>query len=129
MDTVLEELRQVVSDMLDIELGDVKEDSCLVSDLGAESIDLLELSLAIASRFDIKVDEDAIFLKRIAFYKKEAEEQEKDVISHIGKKYPFLSNERIRELILDIKGFASPVKIRDLQSYVLWKQDVGQIGK
>jgi len=128
MDTVLEEMRQIISDILDIEIEDIKPDTCLVKDLGAESIDLLELSIALGSRFDIKVDEDSMFLKKIAFYKREAEEQGKDTLSHIGKKYPFLSKDEIKKLLPDIKGFVSPVRIQDLVSYVLWKQGTEQIG-
>ena len=60
MDASLQDrLRQLVSSQLGVELDEVIEDARILDDLGADSLDVVELVMAIEEAFDIVVpDED-----------------------------------------------------------------------
>ncbi len=52
-------LRQLVSSQLGVEFDEVVEDARILDDLGADSLDVVELVMAIEETFDIVVpDED-----------------------------------------------------------------------
>ncbi len=56
---VLEEVKKAIADHLGVELGSIKEDSKLIDDLGADSLDLVELTMDLEEKFSIKIpDED-----------------------------------------------------------------------
>ena len=51
---------EVVVDQLDCDAAEVKEDSKFIEDLGADSLDVVELVMALEEEFDIEIpDEDA----------------------------------------------------------------------
>ena len=50
-----EELRALVVDQLDVEPDDVRLESDLVADLGADSLDVVELVMAIEEAFDLSI--------------------------------------------------------------------------
>lgn len=57
--TVLE-MREIVAEQLDVPLEEVKLESSFVDDLGADSLDLVELIMAMEEKFGFSVpDEDA----------------------------------------------------------------------
>ena len=57
---MLERVREVVAEQLGCDTEDVKEDSKFVEDLGADSLDVVELVMALEEEFDIEIpDEDA----------------------------------------------------------------------
>ncbi|MGD2174137.1 MAG: acyl carrier protein, partial [Candidatus Brocadiaceae bacterium] len=56
---VLERVREAVSDVLGVSVGEVAQDSRLVEDLGAESIQIMELIAALADEFEVELDEQA----------------------------------------------------------------------
>jgi len=57
---MLEKVKAVVVDQLDCDPGEVKEDSKFIEDLGADSLDVVELVMALEEEFDIEIpDEDA----------------------------------------------------------------------
>jgi len=114
---VFEEVSDCLTDILDLDPRDVTPETYVVRDLDAESIDLLELSVALNSRFKMEIDDDEIFLKSLRYYIDEAEKDNRDVADYISKKFPSLPEDRITEILLDIHG--GPVlKVRDLVSYV-----------
>lgn len=64
MATVEERLRNVVVEQLDVEEDKVKKDASFIGDLGADSLDVVELVMAMEEEFDIEVpDEDAEKIK------------------------------------------------------------------
>ena len=120
MDT-LEKIKTILIDILDIEEDQITPETYLIRDLGAESIDLLELAVSLNSAFKIKIIDDEIFLNKLRLYLNEAEEKKENSVLFIAKKYPFLSKDRITEILNDInKGPA--LKIKDLENYVLFKK-------
>ena len=58
MSDTLERIKNVTADLLKIDLNLIKEESKFVEDLGAESIQSIELVAAFEEEFDIEMDED-----------------------------------------------------------------------
>ena len=58
MDTAAR-IKKVVAELLKIETGRIKDDSRFVEDLGADSMQSIELVAAFEEEFDIEMDEDA----------------------------------------------------------------------
>ena len=57
---LLDEVKEVVIEQLDCDPAEVKEDSKFIEDLGADSLDVVELVMALEEKFDIEIpDEDA----------------------------------------------------------------------
>ncbi len=54
-DTVLEETRKAIAETLNIDLDRIKPDSSLIKDLGAESLDFLDINYRLEQRFGIKM--------------------------------------------------------------------------
>ena len=57
---ILEKVCSIVSEQLSVEAGEVKSDSNFQNDLGADSLETVELVIALEEEFDIEIpDEDA----------------------------------------------------------------------
>jgi acyl carrier protein len=57
---LLDDVKEVVIEQLDCDPAEVKEDSNFIEDLGADSLDVVELVMALEEKFDIEIpDEDA----------------------------------------------------------------------
>jgi acyl carrier protein len=119
MDTLFE-IRTSLGEILDIEALEITAETYVIRDLGAESIDLLELSVAINSRFKVEVNEDEVFLRTLRVFLNEAEKDGQDPLDYLRRKYPFLGEGRVGEILVDMDG--GPVlKVKDLTAYVSWR--------
>jgi acyl carrier protein len=49
----------VVADQLSVEASEIRPESSFQDDLGADSLDLVELIMAMEEEFDIKIDDEA----------------------------------------------------------------------
>ncbi|WP_198471213.1 acyl carrier protein [Acetomicrobium sp. S15 = DSM 107314] len=59
-DEVMKRLKEIVMDRLDVEEDQIKPEASFVEDLGADSLDIVELIMGIEEEFDIEIpDEDA----------------------------------------------------------------------
>lgn len=57
---LLDDVREVVVEQLNVNPDEVKEESKFVEDLGADSLDVVELVMALEEKFDIEIpDTDA----------------------------------------------------------------------
>lgn len=57
---ILSRLKVIVIDRLDVEEGQIKNEASFIEDLGADSLDIVELIMGIEEEFDIEIpDEDA----------------------------------------------------------------------
>jgi acyl carrier protein len=56
--TVEDRVKQVTARLLKVDMADVKPESHFVRDLGAESIQSIELVAAFEEEFDIEMDQD-----------------------------------------------------------------------
>ena len=118
---IFAELKKMLEELLDIEGGDITRETFLIQDLGAESIDLLELAVAINSHFNIAVNDDEIFLTRFRLYTTEAKQTKTEAVSYITGKYPFLTPSRVGEILSRIKE-GPQLKVKDLIRYIEHKQ-------
>ena len=56
---ILEKVCSIVSEQLSVEAGEVKSDSNFQNDLGADSLDTVELVMALEAAFDIEIPDEA----------------------------------------------------------------------
>ena len=57
---VLARLKEIIIDRLDVEEEQIRPEASFVEDLGADSLDIVELIMGIEEEFDIEIpDEDA----------------------------------------------------------------------
>jgi acyl carrier protein len=57
---LFDDVKEVVVEQLNVSPDEVKEESKFVEDLGADSLDVVELVMALEEKFDIEIpDEDA----------------------------------------------------------------------
>ena len=56
---ILEKVCSIVSEQLSVEAGEVKPDSNFKNDLGADSLDTVELVMALEEAFDIEIPDEA----------------------------------------------------------------------
>ena len=73
---MLEKIKSIVADQLGVDEDKVTEDASFIDDLGADSLDTVELIMAFEEEFDVEIpDEDAQKIKTV-----------KDVIEYIESK-------------------------------------------
>lgn len=58
MSDVLERVKKIVVENLDVEADKVIESASFIDDLGADSLDLVELVMAFEEEFDIEIADD-----------------------------------------------------------------------
>jgi len=65
-DELFEKIKTVVVDQLGVEEDDVTEDAAFVDDLGADSLDIVELVMALEEEFGVSIpDEQAEKIKTV----------------------------------------------------------------
>ncbi len=75
MASIDERVKQIVAEQLGVDEDQVTEDASFMDDLGADSLDTVELVMALEEEFDIEIsDEDAEKIQTV-----------KDAIDYIGK--------------------------------------------
>lgn len=75
MASVSEKVKQIVAEQLGVDEGEVTATASFVDDLGADSLDQVELVMAFEEAFDLEIpDEDAEKIKTV-----------KDAVDYIGK--------------------------------------------
>ncbi len=118
--SIFEKIRDIIADLLDIEEDEITLESYLIRDLGAESIDLLELAVALNSTFNIEINDDEIFLKTLRLYLTEAKEKKEDTSSYLAVRFPFLEKKRIEEIMEDLEK-GPVIKVKDIVRYVAFR--------
>jgi acyl carrier protein len=56
---MLEKVRSIIARELGVDADTITEDSHIINDLGADSLDAVELIMALEEAFDIEIDDDA----------------------------------------------------------------------
>lgn len=117
---VFEGIRESLTEILDVEPDCITPETYLVRDLSAESIDLLELSVALNARFKIEMNEDQVFLKTLRLCLNQAPQDGDSAAGRIAGEFPHLGGERVGEILGDLDG--GPVlRVKDIASYVSWR--------
>lgn len=63
---MLEELKNIICDFVDIDPGTINEDSVLRTDLGLNSFDLVNVAVAVESRYNVTIpDKDISSIKTV----------------------------------------------------------------
>jgi len=118
----LEKIRAILEDLLDLDGREISGETYLVRDLGAESIDLLELAVSLNREFGINVLDSEVFLWRLRMHLVDARKSKIDELSYIAGKYPHLDSARISDILADLdKGPA--LKVKDIISYVNYHRE------
>ena len=55
---MLEKIRTIIADQLSVEESSIQPDTSLTKDLEADSLDFVELIMALEDTFDVKIEED-----------------------------------------------------------------------
>ncbi len=65
-DEIYDKVKEVIVDQLSVEEDDVTEDASFVDDLGADSLDIVELVMALEEQFGVSIpDEQAEKIKTV----------------------------------------------------------------
>ncbi|MCR4587331.1 MAG: acyl carrier protein [Lachnospiraceae bacterium] len=54
----LEKLKQIIADVLNVDVNEITEDSTFTDDLGADSLDVYQIIMGIETEFGLEVDND-----------------------------------------------------------------------
>ncbi len=68
-----DKIKKIIAEKLSVDLGAVADDAALVDDLGADSLDLVELIMSMEEEFDVEIPDE----------KAEAMRTVKDAIEYI----------------------------------------------
>ena len=61
-----DKVRDIVSQQLDVDKAGIKDESAFIDDLGADSLDIVELVMAMEEEFEIEIpDEEAENIKTV----------------------------------------------------------------
>ena len=58
-EAIFEKVRSIVVEQLSVDAGEVKPESSFQNDLGADSLDTVELVMALEEAFDIEIPDEA----------------------------------------------------------------------
>ena len=58
MDNIEQQVKKVVAEQLSINEADIKDDSAFIADLGADSLDTVELVMALEENFGIEIPDE-----------------------------------------------------------------------
>ena len=59
-DALEQRIRAIIADQLGVDLSEVRAEASILDDLGADSLDLVELVMALEEEFDIEVPDDDV---------------------------------------------------------------------
>ena len=57
---VLEKMKQILSEQLDADIDSITPETDIADDLGADSLDVVEMLMAIEDEFDIEIPDDKV---------------------------------------------------------------------
>ena len=57
---VLEKIKKIISEQLEVDQSIISEGSSITGELGADSLDLVDLAMSIEDEFDIELSDEAL---------------------------------------------------------------------
>lgn len=57
---IFDKVKDLISEQLDVKADDITEDSTIQDDLGADSLDVVDLVMAIEDEFGVEIPEDQV---------------------------------------------------------------------
>ncbi len=58
MSSIEDRIKKIISDQLNVKLEDISNDKHFINDLGADSLDVIELIMALEEEFDIEISDE-----------------------------------------------------------------------
>ncbi len=117
-------IRSILAEILDLDPARITPETYVIRTLKAESIDLLEIGVAMQHRLGISVDDDLLFLKNVRTVLIRAEHDGKAPLEALKSQYPYLPEQRLREILDDLPA-GPALRVVDLVAYA---QAFGQDG-
>jgi len=109
-------IRSILAEILDLDVDQISPETYVIRTLKAESIDLLEIGVAMQHRLGIAVDDDVLFLKNVRTVLNRAERDAKNPLDALKEQYPHLSENRLQHILDDLS--AGPVlRVEDIVAY------------
>jgi acyl carrier protein len=105
---VYPKVAQIIADALGLDVGDVKPAAPLIEELGAESIDFLDLVFRLERAFGVKIPRGKI-VEDARGELAESDFEQKGVLTEIG-------NKRLRDFLSEVPAerFKTPMKSADI---------------
>ena len=122
---VLEKIQIALVDALGVDEEDVTQEATLVGDLGAESIDFLDIVFRLEKAFDIKIPRGELFPEDIltdAKYVQEGKVTEEGV-SELRKRMPFANLEEFSKNPV-VQDFGNLLTVADMCRFMESKVEV-----
>lgn len=117
----------ILAEILDMDPAEITPDTYVIRSLKAESIDLLEIGVAMQHKLGIAVDDDCLFLKNVRIVLARAERNGAEPLFALRAEFPHLSEDRLTEILADLS--AGPVlQVRDLVAYARGALATGKEG-
>ena len=83
---IFEQVKKILCDQLDLDEEQVTEDSEVIDDLGADSLDIVDLVMTLEEEFDTEIpDEDIENLRTVGDIVKYIEERSAEIITSSGE--------------------------------------------
>jgi acyl carrier protein len=60
MNTIAEEIKQIIAEILNLDPDEIDLDNTFTDDLGADSLDVFQIIMGIESKFDIDIPTDKV---------------------------------------------------------------------
>ncbi len=117
---LFEQVREILTTLLDVEADAVTPQSYLVRELGAESIDFLELAVALNAHFKIPVHDDTLFLRNLRLHLAQAQAEQRAPLDMLQAQYGFLPKRRLESILSDLEG-GPVIQTQDIVAYVQWQ--------
>ncbi len=115
--SVMDDVITIICDIFDRDPSEVGPDTELVADLGAESVDFLELAMMLEDRFGIEVRPEKAFLQDFKSVYNSALTDGRDPFTALRMEFPYMTEERIRYHV-DRIGRTASLAVLDIAAYV-----------
>lgn len=116
---VFEKVRTVLTDALGVDEDEVSPEATLIGDLGAESIDFLDIVFRLEKSFDIKISRGDLFPEDVLTnpeYVSNGKVGEKG-LSELRKRLPFLNLDNFSKNP-NVKDFGMLLTVQDMVKFV-----------
>jgi acyl carrier protein len=118
-DEVYEKIKVALTDALGVDEEDIKPEATLVGDLGAESIDFLDIVFRLEKAFDIKIPRNELFPEDVLTDQKYVQDgRVTDVgVAELRKRMPFADLDAFAKNPV-VQDFANVLTVADMCRFV-----------
>lgn len=115
-------VRDILCDTLGVDEDDVQPESKVVEDLGAESIDFLDLIFRLENEFDVRVDRKQLYPEDILANIDYAVDGKLNAegVERLKERMPFIDLSEF-EANPDLSRFSELINVKAISDYVEWR--------